>query len=192
MTRTRLALLLGAAATVAVLATAVLAATTYVRAPETSGSLVLTDPGSGATLEVPGGRWRVRAPTERISYGGARVAGPALYDEGSCAARPEGSFRALAGFTAQPFGTWLRGLAVGRPDPTVRAGRERVGLTGGERAAFRWARLPAGSGPCAAAGVELAMVRAGGVRAVVVADTGADGDLTHADVRALALGLELP
>lgn len=190
MSRARVAIVLALVAGVAVLATVVLAVLTLAPDDEPGAAppLTVTDPASGATLEVPADGWRVRSADQRISYDGVSVAGPAVLDEGYCEARPEGSFRALAGFTRQPFDAWVAALGDEAPDPSSR----RVELAGGVPAAVQWVVLPGGGGPCAASGIEVAMVGAGDVRAVVVADSGAAGTPTHGEVERILLTLELP
>ena len=193
MTRVRLAVVLGAVAVLAVLATAVVAAATYLRDDEpapTARALVVRDPGSDARFEVPAEGWRVRDADERISYGEAAASGPAVLDEGYCHARPEGSFRAMAGFTDQDFGTWLRGLAGGEELLTSGREQEPVTLSDGTPATLRRVSVLGGRGPCSAPGFELAMLRAGDVRAVLVRDI--DATLAADDVSRIVLTLELP
>jgi hypothetical protein len=186
MTRTRRAIALGVVALVAVAATAALGAA----APET---IVVTDPGSGATFEVPAADWTAQEPDERISYGDAWVLGPALRDEGYCRARPQGSFRALAGFTDQSFDAWVSGVTGGGSAWSTGPSTEEIVLADGTAATYRWEGLfTSATGPCASSGVEVAMVRAGDVRAVVVADSGDEGTLSHDRVREILVALQLP
>ncbi|MDF1603554.1 hypothetical protein [Nocardioides sp. YIM 152315] len=141
---------------------------------------------------MPGEGWRLRAADSRISYGPARVDGPALLDEGYCASRPDGSFRALAGFTGQSFGAWVSGVVGGPSSMSTGTSTEKVVLADGTPATYRWSALRGPEGPCAASGVEVAMIRAGDVRAVVVADSGDEGTLPHESVRDILVTLELP
>ena len=154
---------------------------------------MVRDPRTGATFEVPGAGWRVEDPEIRIYYADeadrpvAVVRGPAVYRPGYCEEHPNGSNRAFAGFTQQDFGAWLGGL--GSADTGT--GR-RVTLPDGTAAQLRWARVdPAVPGPCAAAEVYVAMVRAGDVRVVLVADTGAPGTLPEEQVEAILTSLRL-
>lgn len=191
MTRARVALVLGVAAALAVVVTAGVAVATYLRDdPAVTGPLVVTDPTSGARFEVPAAGWRVRDPDERISYGEASSSGPAVLDEGYCRTRPEGSFRAMAGFTKQDFDTWLSGLAGG--EELLSSGREQqaVTLSDGTPATLRRISVLGDAGPCSAPGFELAMLRADDVRAVIVRDI--DATLAHDDVSRILLTLELP
>ena len=195
MTRVRLAVVLGAVAVLAVLATVAVAVATYLRddgSAPASGPLVVRDLGSGARFEVPAERWRVHDPDERISYGDVSVAGPAVLDEGYCRNEPEGSFRAVAGFTDASFGAWVRGVTGGSSISTGTS-REQVALDDGTAATYLWTGLMAPAGTsCPASGIEVAMVRAGGVRALIVADSLDEETLTHDDVRRILLSLELP
>lgn len=188
MARTRLAVVLGVAAALAVMATAVL----YVRHDDPTvarSSLWVVDPDTGARLEVPAAGWRVRRPEQRIFYEDARgrpvaeVRGPAVYREGYCEADPEGSYRGFAGFTGQAWDAWLAGLTGGGGAWTTGVGREAVTLADGTRATVRWTGLrAAASEPCPTSGVMLAMLRVGDVRAVVVADAPEVDSLTPDDV----------
>jgi hypothetical protein len=193
MTRSRVALVLGAVAVLAVVATAALAVATYVGDDsdgEVSGPpLLVTDPASGASFELPGKDWEVRGPRSRIFYEddsgrpSAVVTGPAVYRDGYCAERPGDSNRGFAGFTDQPFDAWVESLAGDARARSTGDPRERVVLDDGTSATLWWTSLTGGSGECAAAGIEVAMVRAGDVRAVLVADSGDEGTLSHDEVR---------
>ncbi|MBB3041989.1 hypothetical protein [Nocardioides soli] len=181
MTRTRLAVVLGVVATLAVLTTTG-AVATYLRAGEggravPAAPLRVEDPGSGAWLEVPAAGWRVRPADRRIYYEDgegrtvAEVRGPAVFREGYCEAEPRGSYRAFAGFTRQSWGAWLDGLTGGGGAWSTGTTREDVTLADGTRARVRrTGLLAAARGRCPASGIVLAMVRVGEVRAVVVAD----------------------
>jgi hypothetical protein len=196
MTRVRVAVALGVVAVLAVAATTALAVATYLRDDDGAAAapLRLTDAATGASLRLAAGDWSVREPDERISYGGAHVDGPAVLDEGYCRARPEDSFRALAGFTDQGFEAWVAGVS-GEP-PSGSTGTtgttEDVVLADGTPATYRWIGLPGGTGPCAASGIEVAMVRAGDLRAVVVADSGGTGTLGHDRIRRVLTSLRIP
>lgn len=196
MTRVRLAVALGGVAALAVLATAVVAAATYLGEDEKqppAGPLVVRDPGSGARFEVPGEGWQVRGPAERISYAEASVSGPAVLDEGYCRARPEGSFRAMAGFTDESFDAWVDGVIGGERAVSTGTTRRRITLAGGEPALLAHVGLLLGRDSCSPGAVDLAMVRAGGVRVIVVADTdGSPGTLGHDELDEIAATLELP
>ena len=114
------------------------------------------------------------------------MSGAAVYRDGYCDARPGDSNRGFAGFTEQPFSEWRSSLGGGG------AGRaDRVELADGSPATLRWVRLDGGSGPCAAEEVELAMLDAGGLRVVVVADVGGEDTLTHDEIVRILGGLEL-
>lgn len=197
MTRRRLALVLAVVAVVAVLATAALAAVTYLPDGEGPGAapLVVTDPESGASFRVPAPDWEVRGARSRIYYADERgrpvavVRGPAVYRDGYCAARPGDSNRGFAGFTRHSFGAWLGALGGGSGAWTTRDRPERVVLADGSPGTLRWRGLLGGAGECAAPGIEVAMLRAGDVRVVLVADSGAEGTLAHADVRRILLTL---
>lgn len=198
MTRTRVALVLAVVAVLAVVVTGAIAVATYVDGDDEApapGPLVVTDPGTGARLEVPGGSWEVRGQRSRIYYedaGGEPVAvvtGPAVYRDGYCAEQPGDSNRGFAGFTEQTFEAWLEGLTAGRGAWKTGESREQVELADGTSATLRWTGLMGDEGACAATGIELAMVQAGDVRAVLVADSGDEGTLTHDDVRRILLTL---
>ncbi|MFC7494614.1 MULTISPECIES: hypothetical protein [unclassified Nocardioides] len=192
MTRTRLAAVLGVVAVLAVVATGAIAvATRDGDEPGRAGSVVVTDPESGASFQVPGMGWRLRAADSRISYGPVHVDGPALLDEGYCKAQPKGSFRALAGFTDQSFDAWVSGVMGGAPTVSTGTSAEDVVLADGTPATFRWTGLLGPEGPCAASGIEVAMIRAGDVRAVVVADSGDAGTLSPEKVPEILLTLSL-
>jgi hypothetical protein len=181
MTRVRLAVVLGTLAAVAVLVTVALAVATYVGGDEPAGAHVVTDPESGASFEVPGESWEVRGPRSRIYYADAQgqptavVSGAAVYRDGYCAEQPGDSNRGFAGFTDQGFGSWRASLGEAVGDEH----HDPVELADGSPATLRWVRIAGGSGACAAAGVELAMVSAGDVRVVLVADAGEDDTLGH-------------
>lgn len=177
MTRTRLAVVLGVVATLAVAATTVLYVVRDDPDRPPPATLRIVDPRSGAWLEVPSADWRLRGPDRRIFYEDERgravaeVRGPAVYREGYCAADPDGSYRGFAGFTRQGWDAWLAGLAGGGPAWTTGVAREEVTLADGSRTTVRWTGLMArASGPCPTSGVMLAMLRVGDLRAVVVAD----------------------
>lgn len=182
MTRTRLAVVLGVVAALAVLTTTGVAVATHLRDDEVgkavpAAPLRVEDPGSGAWLEVPAAGWRVRPADRRIYYEDgegrtvAEVRGPAVFREGYCEAEPRGSYRAFAGFTRQPWGAWLDGLTGGDGTWSTGVTREDVTLADGTRARVRWTGLMAAAGGrCPASGIMLAMVRVGDVHAVVVAD----------------------
>jgi len=200
MTRTPVALALGAAAVLAVLVTAALTVTTYVGAEDDAPApeaLVVADPGTGARLEVPGETWEVRGQRSRIYYEDDRgrpiavVTGPAVFRDGYCAEQPGDSNRGFAGFTEQTFAAWLEGLTAGRGAWTTGESREEVELADGTRATLRWAGLMGDEGTCAATGIEVAMVQAGDVRVVLVADSGDEDTLTHDGVRRILLTLRL-
>lgn len=199
MTRVRIAQVLAVLAALSVLGTGVVAAGQrsdeedarpggHAEAP---APLIVRDPRTGATVEVPALGWRVEDREVRIYYTDragdpvAVVRGPAVFRSGYCAARPDGSNRAFAGFTRQGFDTWVD--ALGRElARTV----SQVRLADGTEAALSWARVdPGPDGPCAAPEVYVAMVRAGAVRAVLVADTRARGTLPERQVEAVLTSL---
>jgi hypothetical protein len=192
MTRARLAIALGVLAALAVAATAALAVATYVGDDERATAvLVVTDPGTGARFEVPGESWEVRGPRSRIFYADDRgrptavVSGAAVYRDGYCAEQPGDSNRGFAGFTEQGFGAWRASLGE-------QAGvehRDAVVLADGAPATLRWVRFGGGSGPCAATGVELAMVTSTDVSVVLVADAGEPGTLSHDEIVRILTGL---
>ena len=190
MTRARVALVLGVVAALAVVVTAGVAVATYLRDddPAVAGPLVVIDPTSGARFEVPGTGWEVRGARSRIFYEDARgrptavVTGPAVYRDGYCADEPGDSNRGFAGFTDQSFDAWVEGLTGGRGTWTTGNARQEVVLADGTTGALQWTGLLGGEGRCAAEGVEVAMVRAGDVRAVLVADTGEPGTLSHDEI----------
>jgi hypothetical protein len=195
--RRGLALLLAVAAGVAVLATGALAVATYVGdGPRAAEPLVVRDPASGAAFEVPGAGWEVRGARSRIFYADEQgrpavmVPGPAVYRDGYCAAQPGDSNRGFAGFTRQSFRDWVAAVG-GDGGWSTGPDRERVRLADGTPATLQWVGLLGEEGPCPATGIEVAMVSAGQVRVVVVADSVDDGTLTHDEVREILLGLEL-
>lgn len=199
MTRRRLALVLAVAAGVAVLATGALAVATYVGDdPPAAEPLVVRDPASGAAFEVPGAGWEVRGARSRIYYAdhqgrpAVMVPGPAVYRDGYCAARPGDSNRGFAGFTRQSFRDWVEAVGGGDGGWSTGPDRQRVRLADGTAATLQSVGLLGEEGPCPATGIEVAMVSAGQVRVVVVADSVDDGTLTHDEVREILLGLELP
>lgn len=185
MTRTRVAAALAAVAVLAVIGTAAVAVSTYGGGddpgPPTAETLVVHDPDSAASFEVPADGWTVRGSRTRIYYDDASgdpvavVRGPAVFQDGYCAARPRGSNRAFAGFTHQPFEVWVE--AIGAQVDESASGTVR-------RATVR----PTSTGPCVAREVDLAMVQAGGVRLVLVSDAGA---LSASQVDAVLGSLEL-
>jgi hypothetical protein len=185
MTRARVAVLLAAVATAAVVATGALGVATHLRADEEGAApLVVTDPTTGAWFEVPSESWEVRAAASRIFYADdqgrttAVVTGPAVFRDGYCAQQPGDSNRGFAGFTDQRFESWRDGLDGG----STQEHRAPVELADGTRATLRWLRLPGGSAPCAADQVELAMVSAGALRVVLVADAGEPDALDHDEI----------
>ena len=198
MSRVRAAVVLAVLASFAVLATAVVAVVAH-REPRTDeAAQTVTDPGSGASFEVPGDGWEVRSERSRIYYADqagrsvAEVYGAAVFDDGYCAEQPGDSNRGFAGFTRQSFGTWVG--AVSGPGIVVSTGvsHEQVRLADGRRARLSWVGLMTADGPCTATGVEIAMVRAGDIRLVLVADSVDDGTLSHQEIRDVVLSLELP
>jgi hypothetical protein len=204
MTRNRFALVLGAVAVLAMLATVALAVATYVGdddpppvAEPLVGPLVVRDPASGASFEVPGEDWEVRGPRSRIYYEDDRgrptaaVAGAAVYRDGYCDEQPGDSNRGFAGFTDQPFDTWLESLTDGGGTWSTGKSREEVVLADGTTGTLRWIALLGGEGACTPAGIEAAMVQAGDVRVVLVADSDEAGTLSHDDVRRILLTLRV-
>jgi hypothetical protein len=202
MTRARAALLLAVLAAAAVVATAALAVARHLgrdpAGPDRAAVQVVTDPATGATLEVPGDLWEVRGPRSRIYYTddagrpSAVVSGPAVFRDGYCAERPGDSNRGFAGFTQQSFDDWLDGLTDGRGAWTTGDSREQTVLADGTPATLHWTGLMGAEGACAATAIELAMVRAGGVRAVLVADSGDEGTLSHDEIVAILRTLRPP
>lgn len=188
MSRVRLAALLAGLAGLALVVTGAVAVTRSGGddpAPaDPPADAVVVDPSTGATLSVPLAGWEVRGPRARIYYADAEgrpvvaVRGPAVFRAGYCAAAPRGSSRAFVGFTRQSFAEWA--AAIG-------------GLVSQSRDhGIRYATLrPAGGGACSASAVELAM-RSGPVRAVLVADVGEPGTLTHRQVVEILATLDLP
>ncbi|GAA4741996.1 hypothetical protein GCM10023350_28420 [Nocardioides endophyticus] len=191
MTRNRVALVLGAVAVLTVLATAALAVSTYVGddSSPVAEPLVVTDPVSGASFEVPGEGWEVRGPRSRIYYadddGGrpaAVVSGAAVYRDGYCDEEPGDSNRGFAGFTDQPFEAWVASLTDDDGSWTTGDDREEIELADGTAATLRWTGFFGGEGKCPASGIEVAMVRAGEVRVVLVADSQGQGTLSHDEI----------
>ncbi len=195
MSRTRLAVLLALLAGACLLVTGGLAVATYVGGddpPPAARPVVVTDPGSGARFAVPHG-WRRTGARHRVSYGAASVQGPALLAAGYCRKDPDGSFRALAGFTDATFDVWVEGVRGGRAAWSSGVSRRRVTLADGTRAVLAHTSLLLPQDACSSGGVDLAMVEAGGVRVVVVADTGDDrGALDPAELDEIARTLQLP
>ena len=196
MTRLRIAQLLAVLAALGVLGAAAVAAAQWVggdgemaggRGGERPEPLVVRDPHSGARFEVPGTDWRVEDRDVRIYYADeaghpvAMVRGPAVFRSGYCAERPQDSNRGFAGFTRQGFRAWVGGITHGRGTWTTGTSHERVRLADG---------LDRG-GPCAAVGVEVAMVEAGDVRVVLVRDTAVDDELPGDEVESILTSLRL-
>ena len=159
---------------------------------------MVADPVTGARLRGARRAWRgPRADgagsTTRTTAGGRSPSsrGPAVFRDGYCAEQPGDSNRGFAGFTEQTFEAWLEGLTAGRGAWTTGEAREEVELADGTRATLRWAGLMGDEGTCAATGIEVAMVQAGDVRVVLVADSGDEDTLTHDDVRRILLTLRL-
>lgn len=193
MDRLRVAAGLGVVASLAVVATVAVVVVSLTRGDgpratagpgEPAGRLVVRDPRSRASFDVPAEGWRVEGPRVRIFYTDERdrpmaeVRGPAVYRAGYCAARPRGSNRAFAGFTRQRFGAWVAAIRPGRGSWSTGVHREAVRLADGTRARLlRSGLFLGGGGPCAADGVEVAMVRVGSVRVVLVRDSGERGGL---------------
>jgi hypothetical protein len=190
MTRVRLAVALGAVAVLAIVATAAVAVSTYVGddSSPVAEPLVVRDPVSGASFEVPGEDWAVRGPRSRIYYEDDRgrptavVAGAAVYRDGYCDEQPGDSNRGFAGFTDQPFGAWMKSLTDGGGTWTTGESRQEVVLADGTTGTLRWTALFGGDGACTPAGIELAMVAAAGVRVVLVADSGEKDTLSHEQI----------
>ena len=198
MTRVRLAVALGIVAVLAMVATAAVALATYVGdddAPPVAEPLVVTDPSSGARFQVPGEDWEVRGPRSRIYYaddGGrptAAVTGAAVYRDGYCDEQPGDSNRGFAGFTDQPYDAWVASLTGDGGAWSTGDGREEIVLADGTPATFRWTGLLGRGGRCAATAIEVAMVQAGDVRAVLVADSQDEGTLSHEEIRRILLTL---
>jgi hypothetical protein len=193
MTRVRLAVVLAVVAVLAVLATAAVAVATYLGddPPPVAEPLVVTDSASGASFEVPREDWEVRGPRSRIYYADdsgrptVTVTGAAVFRDGYCAEQPGDSNRGFAGFTDQTFESWRTSLGVGSASER----REPVELVDGTDATLRWVRLPGGTGPCAADGMELAMVTSGALRLVLVADAGEADTLGHSEIVAILSSL---
>lgn len=198
MTRVRLAVVLGVVAVLAVVATAVVALTTCAGDDDPSPvaePLVVTDPVSGASFEVPGEDWEARGPRSRIYYADDRgrpaavVSGAAVYRDGYCDEQPGDSNRGFAGFTDQPFGAWVTSLTDDDGAWSTGDAREEIVLADGTPATYRWTGLFGGSGKCAASAIEVAMVQAGDVRVVLVADDQEEGTLSHEEIRRILLTL---
>jgi hypothetical protein len=201
MRRERFAIVLGVVAVLAVLGTAAVAIGSYVdrdagREPDPvheAGTLTVGDPATGASFEVPSGRWQVEDRSVRIYYADdqdrpvAVVRGPAVYRAGYCAEQPKGSHRAFAGFTRDSFEAWVRGVTGGDPAVSTGTSREQVTLADGTSATLTRTALflTEDEDPCTAGAVEIVMVRAGGVRVVLVRDDLEDGGLPHEDVEAV-------
>jgi hypothetical protein len=191
MTRSRVAVLLAVVAVLAVMVTGMVALAAYQRDDPTPvpDPLVVTHPVSGASFEVPGEDWEIRGPRSRIYYadadGGrpsAVVSGAAVYRDGYCDEEPGDSNRGFAGFTDQPFEAWVASLADDGGSWTTGDGREEIELADGTAATLRWTGLFGGEGKCPATGIEVAMVRAGAVRVVLVADSQGEGTLSHDEI----------
>ncbi len=206
MTRQRVAIALGIVAVLAVLGTVAVAISTYGGADDptdpataTSDPLVVHDPASGASFEVPADGWTVRDAQTRIYYDDAAgdpvavVRGPAVFRDGYCAARPRGSTRAFAGFTQQPFEDWQGGLTRGQSFTSTGVDRGPVRLADGSRATLSRVSLflHADHDPCTAGAVELAMVEAGDVRVVLVRDDVEPGTLLRQAVEPILTSLVL-
>ena len=209
MTRLRIAQLLAVVAALAVLGTAALAVLRWPGDDDAEAGtgagpgaardpavLVVRDPGTGATFEVPGGDWRVRDRAVRIYYEDdaghpvAVVRGPAVFRPGYCAARPDASNRGFAGFTRQPLRSWLAGLAPEGGAWTAGVDHERTRLADGTPARLSRTSVFLGDrGPCGAQAVEVAMAEAGDVRLVVVSDRGEPGTLAREEVDAVLASL---
>jgi hypothetical protein len=199
MTRVRLAVVLGVLAVIAVVVTATLAvltATDEDDGPRAAPPLVVTDPGTGAGFTVPAEGWEVRGPRSRIFYEDERgrttalVTGAAVYRDGYCAAQPGDSNRGFAGFTEESFDTWVDAVRGGRPAMSTGTTRERVRLADGSAASLAWVSLLVGDdAPCSAGAVEVAMVRSGDLRLVLVADAEDEGTLRHAEIVRILGGL---
>jgi hypothetical protein len=201
MTRLRIAQVLAVLAALSVLGTGTVAATRWAGddgagpgdATEPLAPLSVRDPRTGATFEVPAAEWRIADRGVRIYYADeagrpvAVVRGPAVFRPGYCAARPQDSNRAFAGFTRQSFQAWRE--ALGRVEGETTS---RVTLADGTAAVLRWARVDqAASGPCQAPEAYVAMVRAGTVRVVLVADSGAPGTLPEERIEQILRSLRL-
>ena len=209
MTRLRIAQLLAVVAALAVLGTAALAVATVAGWPgdddaaagprdeaQRPPALVVRDPGTGATFEVPGAHWRVQDRAVRIYYEDdagrplAVVRGPAVFRSGYCAARPEDSNRGFAGFTRQRMRSWLAGLTPEGGAWTAGVDHERIRLADGTPARLsRTSVFLEDRGRCGAQAVEVAMAEAGDVRLVVVSDWGEPGTLSREDVDAVLASL---
>lgn len=201
MTRVRLAVVLGTLAVLAVVATATVAVVTATgddRKDRPAVPLDVTDPGTGAAFSVPAQDWEVRGPRSRIFYeddDGRRTAvvtGPAVYRDGYCAAQPGDSNRGFAGFTGQSFDTWVAAVRGGQAAMSTGTTRERLELADGSSASLSWVSLlVSGDGACSAGAVEVAMLRSGDVRVVLVADAEEEGTLAHEEIVRILSTLEL-
>lgn len=207
MDRQRVATVLGVVAVLAVLGTAAVAIASYVdrdsgREPDTvdpAGVLTVRDPATGASFEVPGGRWRVEDRSVRIYYTDDRdrpvavTRGPAVYRAGYCAEKPKGSYRAFAGFTRQGFDAWVDGVTGGDPAMSTGTDRQQVELEDGTPASLTRTALflSEDDDPCTAGAVEVAMVRADDVRVVLVRDDMDDDGLPREDVEEILTSLRL-
>jgi len=208
MTRLRIAQVLAVLAALSVLGTGAVAAAQWVGGDDEASSrtgerkapepLVVRDPRTGASFEVPGTGWRVEDREVRIYYADeagrpvAVVRGPAVFRAGYCAAQPKDSNRSFAGFTRQGFRAWVGGITQGRGTWTTGTSHERVELADGTTG--RLSRLGLAldrGGPCAALGVEVAMLQAGGVRVVLVRDTNVEDELPTDDVAEILASLRL-
>ena len=158
---------------------------------------MVTDPGTGARLRGARRDWEVRGRRSRIYYEDDRGRPIAVVTRagglpGRLLRRAAGRLQpGFAGFTQQTFAAWLEGLTAGRGAWTTGESREEVELADGTRATLRWAGLMGDEGTCAATGIEVAMVQAGDVRVVLVADSGDEDTLTHDDVRRILITLRL-
>jgi hypothetical protein len=160
MTRLRVASALAVVAVLAVLAGTTVAVVSYVgrdddrhddRVPasvDPRATLAVRDPASGATFEVPAGRWAVEPRRVRVYYEddagdvAAVVRGPAVYRQGYCTERAAASNRAFAGFTREPFSAWVAALGS-EQSRTV----QHLTLPDGTAAELRWALVdPVASG----------------------------------------------
>lgn len=202
MNRTRVASVLAVVASVAVVATAVVALASYWHQDDASAGplsagdpTVVRDPRTGASFEVPSG-WTVKDRRIRIYYADDRgrpeavVRGPAVYREGYCSARPKGSNRGFAGFTRQDFEAWTDAIARGDGVPggwSTGVSTSELTLADGRTARMRSSEMYVGGRhACSAAGVAVSMVSVGtgheSVRLVLVRDTGRPGTLSDAEV----------
>jgi hypothetical protein len=182
----RVVWLLGVVATLAVAASATVAATV---SPTPDRQWLRAQ---GLAVELPTEGWRLEPQTSAVRYDdSAVVRGPAVLDAGFCPSAPSSS-RAFVGFlapvrgelsgvlTAQ-LGTWVAaigGAAV--PVPAV----------AGPRADFD---VPVPAGPCAPTTAHLTLVARetslGVVVLVLVRDVGEPGDLTPAEAERIVASL---